>query len=287
MPAPLHRAFDWRGPDRLVLVHGFTQTLRSWDRMAVPLAETFQVVRVDLPGHGGSGAVEMGFEDAAAAIGEAGGRATYVGYSLGGRLCLRLAVDRPDLVQSLVLIGASPGLASDDERAARRAADEALAADIERLGTAAFLERWLAQPMFATLEPQPEDMAARLANTSGGLARALRRLGPGVQEPLWDRLKQLEMPVLAVAGQKDTRYAHIAEEMADAIGVNAQVVAIAAAGHAAHLERPISFSRLLAAFLVLHPKRCQGRRRRAARRGRRPGPGPQPGRPTSRRAMRR
>src|SRR3954447_24320090 len=109
MPAALHRTFDWRWPDRLVLVHGFTQTLRSWDRLAQPLAESSQVVRVDLPGHGGSGAISMSFEEAAAAIGEAAGPATYVGYSLGGRLCLRLAVDRPDLVRSLVLIGATPG----------------------------------------------------------------------------------------------------------------------------------------------------------------------------------
>ena len=61
MTAALHRAFDWRGPDRIVLVHGFTQTLQSWDRLAVSLAETFQVVRVDLPGHGGSRTLEMGF----------------------------------------------------------------------------------------------------------------------------------------------------------------------------------------------------------------------------------
>ena len=253
MPAALHRAFDWRGPDRLVLVHGFTQTLRSWDRLAMPLAETFQVVRVDLPGHGGSGTLEMSFADAADAVGDAGGTATYVGYSMGGRLCLRLALDRPDLVQSLVLVGASPGLADDQERAARRASDEALAAEIERMGTATFLDRWLAQPMFATLEPQPEDLAARLKNSSGGLANALRRLGTGVQEPLWDRLNQLTMPVLAVTGQDDTKHSHIAEDMANAIGVNAQVVALAGARHAAHLERPVSFSRLLAAFLVLHP----------------------------------
>jgi 2-succinyl-6-hydroxy-2,4-cyclohexadiene-1-carboxylate synthase len=253
MAAALHRVFDWRGPDRVVLVHGFTQTLASWDALADALADTFQVIRVDLPGHGGSAAVEAGFAETAAAIGEAGGRATYVGYSMGGRLCLRLAVDRPDLVQSLVLVGASPGLADDAERAARRQADEALADEIERQGTAAFLEKWLAQPLFATFTPTAEDLAARRANTSAGLATALRRLGTGVQEPLWSRLGELAMPVLAIAGQDDTRYAHVAEEMADAIGVNAQVVAIAGAGHTAHLERPAGFSRLLSAFLVLHP----------------------------------
>jgi 2-succinyl-6-hydroxy-2,4-cyclohexadiene-1-carboxylate synthase len=249
----LHRAFDWRGPDRIVLVHGFTQTLRSWERLAGTLAETFQVIRVDLPGHGGSADVELSFEEAAAAIGEAGGTATYVGYSMGGRLCLRLAADRPDLVQSLVLVGASPGLADTGERAARKAADEALAAEIERMGTAAFLEKWLAQPMFSTLHVDPVDLEARHQNTSAGLARALRQLGAGVQEPLWDRLSELKMPALAVTGQEDVKYARLAEDMADAIGVNAQVVALAGAGHAAHLERPVSFHRLLAAFLVLHP----------------------------------
>ena len=152
-----------------------------------------------------------------------------------------------------MLIGASPGLVDESERAARRAADEALAAEIERVGTAAFLEQWLAQPMFAGLTPEPEDLAARVENPPSGLAAALRGMGTGVQEPLWSRLAELKMPVLAVAGQEDTRYADLAEEMADAIGVNAQVVALAGAGHAAHLERPGSFTRLLAAFLVLHP----------------------------------
>ena len=253
MAASLHRAFDWRGPDRLVLVHGFTQTLASWDGMTATLAETFQVVRVDLPGHGGSAAVDLDFVETAAAIGDAGGTGTYVGYSMGGRLCLRLALDRPDLVQSLVLVGASPGLADEGEREARRASDEALADDIERIGTPAFLDRWLARPLFATLRPEPGDFDARRANPPAGLAAALRRLGTGVQEPLWDRLAELEMPVLAVAGQEDGKFTHMAEEMADAIGVNAQVVALAGAGHAAHLERSRSFCRLLAAFLVLHP----------------------------------
>jgi 2-succinyl-6-hydroxy-2,4-cyclohexadiene-1-carboxylate synthase len=253
MSAALHRAFDWRGPDRIVLVHGFTQTLKSWDRLAADLAERCQVVRVDLPGHGGSGGLDLSFAETAAAIGEAGGTATYVGYSMGGRLCLRLAVDRPDLVHALVLVGASPGLADAGERARRKAADEALAAEIERTGTAAFLEQWLARPMFSTLQLDPVDLEARRANTSAGLAMALRRLGAGEQEPLWDRLAGLDMPVLAVTGQEDVKYARLAEEMADAIGVNAQVVALAGAGHAAHLERPVSFHRLLAAFLVLHP----------------------------------
>jgi 2-succinyl-6-hydroxy-2,4-cyclohexadiene-1-carboxylate synthase len=154
-PGPLHHLVEGPPADvpagRVVLVHGFTQTLRSWGPVADRLAARWQVVRVDLPGHGGSGGVRVGFGEAARLVGEAGGVGVYVGYSMGGRLCLRLALDRPDLVRGLVLIGASPGIADPGDRAARRADDEALAGRIEREGVAAFLERWLAGPLFATL----------------------------------------------------------------------------------------------------------------------------------------
>jgi 2-succinyl-6-hydroxy-2,4-cyclohexadiene-1-carboxylate synthase len=248
----LHREFDWRGPDRVVLVHGFTQTLRSWDPVADVLAERVEVVRVDLPGHGGSTSLDLDFEQTAAAIGDAGGTATYVGYSMGGRLCLRLALERPDLVRSLVLVGASPGLADDGEREARRQDDERLAGEILSLGTAAFLDRWLTQPLLASLHPAAADLEARLANRPEGLAAALLRMGTGAQVPLWSRLGELALPVLAVAGADDARYGALADEMAAAIGPNAQAVALAGAGHAAHLERPGSFCRLLAAFQALH-----------------------------------
>jgi len=232
-------------PQRLVLVHGFTQTAVSWRPVAERLAGRFEVVLPELPGHGAACHVRLGFEETAAALGEVGGPATYAGYSMGGRLCLRLAVDRPDLVRRLVLVGASPGLADATERAARRRSDEALAADIERVGTGRFLRRWLGQPLFATLRPTPADVAARALNPPAGLAAALRRLGTAAQEPLWGRLGELDMPVLLVAGAADAKFAALARGMAAAIGPNATVELVPGAGHAAHLERPDVFCALL------------------------------------------
>jgi alpha/beta hydrolase fold len=167
---PLHRVISGRGHGRVVLAHGFTQTMGSWEAVGERLGERWEVMRVDLPGHGGSGGVRVGFEEAAGLVGAAGGSAAYVGYSLGGRLCLRLALDRPDLVPALVLIGASPGIAEAGGRAERRAADEALAERIERHGVAAFLDRWLAGSLFATLPEAAAGRAERLANTADGLA---------------------------------------------------------------------------------------------------------------------
>ncbi len=240
---------------RLVLLHGFTQGPGSWQAVADELARQgadHELVRVTLPGHGGTGAVEGTFEDAAAELADAAGPAVWVGYSMGGRLALRVALDRPDLVDALVLLGASPGLADGDEREARRKTDETLASGLERKGLDRFLAGWLKLPLFERLPAQAAGLEERRANTVEGLASALRRLGTGVQEPLWGRLGELKMPVLAVTGQEDAKFSRLAEEMVGAIGVNAQAVALAGAGHAAHLERPVSFHRLLTAFLVLH-----------------------------------
>jgi 2-succinyl-6-hydroxy-2,4-cyclohexadiene-1-carboxylate synthase len=236
--------------ERVVLVHGFTQTSASWGPVAERLARRFEVVRVDLPGHGGSGAVRVGFAEAAGLVGKAGGPAAYVGYSLGGRLCLRLALDRPDLVRALILIGGLPGIADAAGRAERRAADERLARRIERDGVAAFLDDWLAGPLFATLPAEAAGREERLANTAEGLASALRRLGTGAQEPLWDRLGQLRPPALLVAGERDPKFAGIAMQMAAAIGPAAQVALVPGAGHAAHLERPAATAALLEEFLA-------------------------------------
>ncbi|HWC41493.1 MAG TPA: alpha/beta fold hydrolase [Actinomycetota bacterium] len=248
LPA-LHRVTGGGSGGRVVLVHGFTQTLAAWDPVGERLGRRREVVRVDLPGHGGSAGVRVGFGDAARLVGEAGGMGAYVGYSLGGRLCLRLALTRPDLVRALVLVGASPGIADPGERAARRAADERLADEVERDGVAAFLDRWLAGPLFATLPAEAAGREQRLANTAEGLAGALRRLGTGVQEPLWDRLAGLRPPALLVAGERDPKFTGLARRMAAAIGPSARVAVVGGAGHAVHLERPAELAALVEEFL--------------------------------------
>lgn len=234
---------------RLVLVHGFTQTGRSWAPLLPHLCDHYDVVTPDLPGHGRHSDVRVGIEEAARLLGEEGGRGTYVGYSLGGRVALRLALDRPDLVERLVLVSASAGIEDDDDRDARRVADEALAAAIEEEGVDAFLQEWLAQPLFATLTPDRAGIEARRENTASGLAASLRLLGQGVMEPMWRRLLDLQMPVLVVAGELDDAYCLQAVHLGGWMGEVATLCLVAAAGHACHLEHPERFVKLLLEFL--------------------------------------
>lgn len=245
----LHCTVEGAGLRRVVLVHGFTQTGRTWDDVARALGGDVEIVRVDLPGHGGSGDVRLGFVETAAAIGQCGGKAVYVGYSMGGRLCLRLAVDRPELVAGLVLLSASPGIADPEEREARRRSDLRLAIDIKETGTDEFLHHWLAQPMFETVQPKPADIEARHANPPEGLVDALRQLGTGVQEPLWDRLGELAMPVLLVVGERDAKFVSIADRMAAQMSAGTRTAVLPGAGHAVHLDQPDACARLIRSVL--------------------------------------
>jgi 2-succinyl-6-hydroxy-2,4-cyclohexadiene-1-carboxylate synthase len=222
---------------KVVFVHGFTQTAASWAPVTELLSTDTQSVAVP---------VADDFTAAAAALDV--GLATYVGYSQGGRLCLQLALDRPEVVHRLVLVSASPGIADEPERAARRDADARLAQEIERDGVDAFLERWLAQPLFATLPRERSGIDERRArNTIEGLTSQLRVLGQGVQPSNWERLGGLRMPVLLIVGERDTRYVEIAQRMADAIP-RARVEVVPGAGHACHLEQPEMVAHLLSSW---------------------------------------
>lgn len=247
----LHTERSGTGP-RLVLVHGFTQTAACWGPEADELAVDHEVVRVDAPGHGGSAEVAADLEEGGRLLVAAGEDATYVGYSMGARLALHAALAEPARVRGLVLLGATAGIDDDAERSARRAADEMLADRLEADGLEPFLDAWLAQPLFAGIPPERSFRAERLANTIPGLASSLRLAGTGTQQPRWDDLGQLTMPVLVLAGADDAKFAALAARLVDGIGASATLALIEGAGHAAHLEQPHRFLAAVRPWLTRH-----------------------------------
>ncbi len=224
---------------RLLLVPGFTQTPASWDGVRTHLDPTTDVHALALP-------VAASFVATAAALAERGGRGAWCGYSMGGRLALRLALDRPDLVTALVLVSATPGIDDAVERDARVAADDELAASIERDGTTPFLDRWLAQPMFVNVAHDAPGVAERTTWTAAQLAATLRTLGTGTMNPMWARLHELTMPVLIVTGDLDEKFTAIGDAMARQIAGARR--GRLACGHAVPLERPSELAALLHDF---------------------------------------
>jgi 2-succinyl-6-hydroxy-2,4-cyclohexadiene-1-carboxylate synthase len=237
---PLHNERDGSG-SRVVLLHGFGQTCRCWGTVATTLAAHHEVVRLDLPGHGGSADVAADLPATGRLAAEAGGPAVYVGYSMGARMALHVATEVPAAVRGLVLVGGTPGIEEAAARAERREQDHALAARIRDKGVDWFVGWWLAQPMFAGLSAATRFEDERRHNTAEGLARSLELAGTGSQRPLWSALPGIDVPALVMAGEDDERYAAIARRAAAAIGANAHVALVPGAGHSAHLEQPARF----------------------------------------------
>ena len=252
----LHAETRGEGP-RLVLAHGFTQSGRVWVGLADELAADHRVVLVDLPGHGGSADCRADLMEGAELLGGTGGVADYLGYSMGARFCLHLALARPDLVRRLVLVSGTAGIDDPGERSERRRADEALAERLDPSGggppedtVAGFVDRWVANPLFGDVPPAANGLDQRKRNPAAGLASSLRLAGTGTQAPLWDRLAELSMPVLVVTGSRDPKFTALGRRMVEAIGANARQVEIGDTDHAPHLQRPHAVAAVVRTFLA-------------------------------------
>jgi 2-succinyl-6-hydroxy-2,4-cyclohexadiene-1-carboxylate synthase len=233
----------------LVLLHGFTHTGASWKPVIAALGESYRAVAPDIRGHGSASGLEPVTLDAV--VGDiaalAPHRFTLGGYSMGGRIALHVALALPERVQRLVLVGASAGIADPDERRVRRQADERLAGEVEHSTIAEFAARWGRTPV---LTGQPSSVRAaahedRLRSTPAGIARALRGLGAGALPPLWERLGELEIPVVLIVGARDRKFHAIAADMAQRLR-RAELLEVPRAGHAVHLEAPAAVAGAIA-----------------------------------------
>jgi len=239
-----------QGNSRSVFIHGFAQNARCLGPFGELLADCFELLAVDAPGHGNS--VQHGkanLVQGAELLCATAGKARYIGYSMGGRLGLQAALLHPELVESLVLIGATAGIEDADERAERERWDRDQAAYLEEVGLDEFLRAWLEQPLFRGLPDWARFDSERRTNTASGLAASLRCAGTGSMTPLWDQLPSMTCPVLIITGDSDERYCQIGQRLAAQIGPNASHETIADSGHAVHLEQPQITARTVLEFL--------------------------------------
>lgn len=253
---PLDRAIP------LVLLHGFTGDATTWADLAAHLGSARPLLALDLVGHGRSPAPDdpaayTMAATVAAVVATIDGlgiaRAHWLGYSMGGRVAIHLALARPARVASLALVGTSPGLDDPAARAERVRADAALADLVEREGIAAFVDRWMAKPLFASqarlgAPALARARAQRLRNRPHALAHTLRGMGTGAMAPVTERLAEITVPVLLIAGAEDAKFTDLAVRMATRLE-HAEVQVVPGAGHAVQAEAPARLGALVEAFL--------------------------------------
>jgi 2-succinyl-6-hydroxy-2,4-cyclohexadiene-1-carboxylate synthase len=240
----------------VLFLHGFMGSGADWSDAISALDERFYCVAPDLPGHGASlGLLPEAYtvEGATRAVLDlldrfGAGRPAIVGYSMGGRLALYLALRHPERCSGLFLESASPGIEDATKREARCRSDEERAERLEAGDLASILHDWYRQPLFASLAQREdllqETIEARMRNDPVELARSLRGMGTGHQPSLWDDLDALQVPAVAVAGELDEKYARISRRIAGS-SPNARAVVIPGAGHNVRLEAPEVYLALL------------------------------------------
>ena len=173
-------------------------------------------------------------------------RFTLCGYSLGGRVALHVALAAPERVERLVLVVQQRR--HRGRRRARRAAARRPArspTSSKRIPFEEFIERWRTQPLFADEPPEVGELARedQRRNRPDALAAALRGIGTGEMEPLWERLGELAMPVTVLAGERDAKFLALGERMAELMpGAELTIVP---GGHALALENPATLARVL------------------------------------------
>jgi 2-succinyl-6-hydroxy-2,4-cyclohexadiene-1-carboxylate synthase len=244
----------------ILFLHGFTGCGANWLPITDPLSAAYRVMTVDLLGHGRTASppdpARYALQNAAADLivliqNTVNEPVHVVGYSMGGRLALYLALFYPQWVRGLVLESASPGLADPAEREARFIQDQALADRIERQGIVAFVAEWEILPLFATQTPAQREAlrTQRLQNSPLGLANSLRGMGTGSQPPLWEKLPDLQTPTCLIVGEQDQKFCAINTQMRLHLP-QSQLKIVPGAGHCVHLEQPQTYRDVLKQMLA-------------------------------------
>lgn len=244
-----------------VLLHGWLGCPEDWPApLRAALDAVAPVHALQLPGHGPEGSDP---ETLSASIPQAASdlwahldamgieRCRLVGYSMGGRLAYAMTAAAPERVMGLATIGAHPGLDEPEVRADRETEDAARAERLLAEGLPTFLAHWYDLPLWGPIRSHPgyqDLLARRLRGDLQGLAATATRLGLGRQADYRGALAEAGVPILLLHGVHDERYGALLRDMAALLPERAQVVPIAGAWHAAHLDQPEAVAKALCRF---------------------------------------
>ncbi|QQZ10535.1 2-succinyl-6-hydroxy-2,4-cyclohexadiene-1-carboxylate synthase [Heyndrickxia vini] len=246
----------------VIMLHGFTGDMTSWDGINPYLKEKNQLILIDILGHGKTeipiNIDRFHIEKVAKDIRDILlhlkiNKTNILGYSMGGRLALTFTFLYPKMVNKLILESASPGIETEEGRKLRRENDEKLANKIMDEGVESFVHFWTNIPLFNSQKRldhsiQEKVKQQRLQNAPIGLANSLKGMGTGKMPSLWDRLHQLDIPVLILSGSLDEKYCDIGKKMKSNLPHVMHYI-FEDIGHAIHVEDSQKFGTIIMEFL--------------------------------------
>lgn len=242
----------------IVLLHGFTGSMLTWQYFVEKWRNYFQVITIDLPGHGKTNTkqpktMETFSTDLMKLLTKLNiDQAHFLGYSMGGRTALSFYHYYPEAVLSLTLTSASPGLKTNQERFERIEQDKKIAGRI-RADLTKFVNFWESIPLFESHNYLPEKIKKdlrneRLMQSPKGLIDSLTHMGTGVQPSWWSQLKEINVPVLLITGEIDEKFVKLNKEMNQLIP-NSKHNVIAQSGHTPHIEQKEAFHKRVITFI--------------------------------------
>ncbi|CAI0431018.1 unnamed protein product [Linum tenue] len=277
----MHEVGHAHDGDIVVFLHGFLGTGEDWIPIMKAISGSARCISIDLPGHGETKVEKLGDmeenHDWSLSVERVSellykliqdltlGKVTLVGYSMGARIALHMALRLGDKINGAVILSGSPGLNDEMARRIRRAKDDSRARNLITYGLQTFLTSWYAGKLWNSLRCHPhfkEVVDSRsLHGDAQSLASALSDLSIGRQEPLWDDLKHCKLPLLFVVGAQDDKFKAIAQQMLEeveqgqneggATGSNtSEILEVQESGHAVHLENPLPLIRALRRFMT-------------------------------------
>jgi pimeloyl-ACP methyl ester carboxylesterase len=229
----------------MLLSHGYGATCRMWDGQIAAFADRYRVILWDMRGHGQSGdpsdaalySHALTVDDMAAVLDACGERGAVIlgGLSLGGVMSLAFHLTHPERVRALMLFDTGPGFRNPEARRQWNERAERRARDLEAKG--------LADPVGGA-----ETRLGR-HRSAAGLAGAARGMLTQHDSSLIDSLPHIAVPTLVLVGSEDRHFLAAADYMAGKIP-GAQKAVIPGAGHAANLDQPETFNRVVETFLT-------------------------------------
>jgi len=167
---------------------------------------------------------------------------------MGGRIALHALLAENYPWNAAVIIGAHPGLESEEEKIARRNIDTNWSVKCLHAEWETFLAAWQAQGILQDAGSLSDRVPLRLRRKE--IARSFLDWSLGAQENLWIQLPKIEIPVLWLTGEKDEKFTLLAQRAAASMP-NARHEVIAAAGHRLPWQQAQAFTDAITEFADL------------------------------------